>query len=552
MESTMALVDPRNNEYDVNKLNTASIVGHVDTDSARIWIRVYKAGEWTLVWSERKLEGDLFSLDGKAIEQFLADQGADPQNTIVHKFSDGSDLTSTFDITSLKPNTTYYYYLMSQKLVSRSLWRRTEIGYQKTFSFTTMAQVMPNFSFGFYSCHDPFNANNSLGAWPLFLNRATDANVRFVIGGGDQVYVDCQENKYFPDIWEWLQNNKDELIQAYEKKGKLQGAELDAYLLNLYRWYYRVYWKFPHMQEMYANIPQYMIWDDHEIMDGWGSRTVGERLDILSRYFRADDPVTDQQIIDSMWNAARTAYFEYAHSHNPPTNIDKTMLKTPGQCIWDYGFVKGTTPFYVLDLRGHHDVDQPRNKLLGDAQIERFVEWLDSDAVKKSRIVFVVSSVPFVHWKSFVMTAGSLIDSLRDDLMDEWDHKSNHEERNFLLEKIFAALDAEGRTLVFLSGDVHCAAAFKLQHQNYRKANVFQITSSAISRMPAGMAVSAGIAKSGTLSGHEKVQFEHLFSHSEDKNFAIFHVNNSASVTVDLCWPGGTEGEAVIKTIQLK
>jgi alkaline phosphatase D len=136
--------------------------------------------------------------------------------------------------------------------------------------------------------------------------------------------------------------------------------------------------------------------------------------------------------------------------------------------------------------------------------------------------------------------------------MDEWDHKSNHEERNFLLEKIFAALDAEGRTLVFLSGDVHCAAAFKLQHQNYRKANVFQITSSAISRMPAGMAVSAGIAKSGTLSGHEKVQFEHLFSHSEDKNFAIFHVNNSASVTVDLCWPGGTEGEAVIKTIQLK
>ncbi|WP_331691218.1 hypothetical protein VY732_16775 [Pseudomonas sp. ZY71] len=214
----MALVDPRNNEYDVNKLNTASIVGHVDTDSARIWIRVYKAGEWTLVWSERKLEGDLFSLDGKTIEQFLADQGADPQNTIVHKFSDGSDLTSTFDITSLKPNTTYYYYLMSQKLVSRSLWRRTEIGYQKTFSFTTMAQVMPNFSFGFYSCHDPFNANNSLGAWPLFLNRATDANVRFVIGGGDQVYVDCQENKYFPDIWEWLQNNKDELIQAYEKK----------------------------------------------------------------------------------------------------------------------------------------------------------------------------------------------------------------------------------------------------------------------------------------------------------------------------------------------
>ncbi|RON34435.1 hypothetical protein BK661_10170 [Pseudomonas frederiksbergensis] len=548
----MALVDPRDNEYDVNKLNTASIVGHVDTDSARIWIRVYKAGEWTLVWSEKKLVGDLLSLDEKTIEQFLASQGGDPKNTIQHKFNEDSDLTSTFDITNLKPNTTYYYYLMSQKPVSRSMWRRTEIGYQKTFSFTTMAQSMPDFSFGFYSCHDPFNANNSHGAWPLFLDRANNANIRFVIGGGDQVYVDCQDNKYFPDIWEWLQDNKDELVKTYARNGKLHPPSLDIYLLSLYRWYYRVYWKFPHMQEIFSRIPQYMIWDDHEIMDGWGSRTDKERLDILSRYFKNDDPEIDQQLVNSMWNAARTAYFEYAHSHNPPTNIDKSVLKTPEKCIWDYDFTKGTTPFYVLDLRGHHNVENPRNRLLGDAQVDRFVAWLDTEPVNKSKVVFVVSPVPFVHWKSIVLTAGSLIDSLRDDLLDEWDHPTNHDERNFVLERIFAALNAEGRTLVFLSGDVHCAAAFRLQHQNYRKANVFQITSSAISRMPAGPAVSVGIAKSGTLSGNQNVQFEHMFSHSEDKNFAIFHVKHSESITVDLCWPGGTEGEAVIKTIQLE
>ncbi len=548
----MALVDPRDNEYDVNKLNTASIVGHVDTDSARIWIRVYQAGEWTLVWSEKKLVGDLLSLDGKTIEQFLASQGGDSQNTIQHKFNEDSDLTSTFDITNLKPNTTYYYYLMNQKPVSSSMWRRTEIGYQKTFSFTTMAQSMPDFSFGFYSCHDPFNANSSSGAWPLFLDRANNANVRFVIGGGDQVYVDCQDNKHFPDIWEWLQDNKDELVKTYKKNGQLHTPSLDIYLLSLYRWYYRVYWKFPHMQEIFSRIPQYMIWDDHEIMDGWGSRTKEERLEILSRYFKNDDPEIDQQLVNSMWSAARTAYFEYAHSHNPPTNIDKSVLKAPEQCIWDYDFIKGTTPFYVLDMRGHHNIENPKNRLLGDAQVDRFVAWLNTEPVKKSKIVFVVSPVPVVHWKSIVLTAGSIIDSLRDDLRDEWDHRSNHDERNFLLENIFAAFNDEGRTLVFLSGDVHCAAAFRLQHKNYRNSNIFQITSSAISRMPAGLAVSAGIAKSGTLRGNKNVQFEHIFSHSEDKNFAIFHVRNSESITVDLCWPGGTEGEAVIKTIQLE
>jgi len=552
MEKVMALVDPRNNEYDVNKLGTASIVGHVSTDSARIWIRVYKAGEWALVWSEKALVGDLFTLDDKPIELFLKNQGGDPKNILSYKFSEDSDLTNTFDIANLKPNTTYYYYLMSQKPTSKSMWRRTEIGYQKLYSFTTMAQSMPDFSFGFYSCHDPFNANNSNGAWPLFLSRANNAKVRFVIGGGDQVYVDCQENKYFPDIWEWLQNNKDDLITAFTKDGKLLTAGLDAYLLSLYRWYYRVYWNFPQMQEIFSKTPQYMIWDDHEIMDGWGSRTNKERLEILSRYFKKDDPDIDQQLINSMWNAARTAYFEYGHSHNPPTNIVRSLLKTPEKCVWDYDFMKGTTPFYVLDLRGHHDVERAKNRLLGDDQVDRFLGWLDTPPVKKSKIVFVVSSVPVVHWRSIVLTAGSLINSLKDDFMDEWDHPSNHVERNLLLEKIFAAFDAEGRTLVFLSGDVHCAAAFRLQHQIYRRANVYQITSSAISRMPAGQTVSGAIAKSGTLSGNDNVQFEHLFSHSEDKNFAIFHVKNSDSITVDLCWPGGTEGEAVIKTLELK
>ncbi|MEX5669573.1 hypothetical protein ABFV57_32450, partial [Pseudomonas neuropathica] len=87
---------------------------------------------------------------------------------------------------------------------------------------------------------------------------------------------------------------------------------------------------------------------------GWGSRTDKERLDILSRYFKNDDPEIDQQLVNSMWSAARTAYFEYAHRHNPPTNIDKSVLNTPEKCIWDYDFIKGTTPFYVLDLRWHH------------------------------------------------------------------------------------------------------------------------------------------------------------------------------------------------------
>src|SRR3546814_2187468 len=104
--------------------------------------------------------------------------------------------------------------------------------------------------------------------------------------------------------------------------------------------------------------------------------------------------------------------------------------------------------------------------------------------------------------------------------MDEWDHSKNHAERNLLLDCIFQTLDKRGKTLVFISGDVHCAAAFRLSHNKYRKARVYQVTSLAISRMPAGQLASAGIANSGKISGHTSIYFEHLFSHSADKNFA--------------------------------
>ncbi|MEN2394533.1 alkaline phosphatase D family protein [Pseudomonas halotolerans] len=547
----MALIDPRNNEYDVCKLQSASIIGHVTPHTARIWIRVYRPGIWSLVWSTKPIDGDLVKLDGKPLAMFLKpfDCNYEP-----YHFSWDDDLTHTFDLEGLKQDTFYYYYLMTDETDGTDTFRRTEIGCHKSLTFKTMAEKMPDFSFGFYSCHDPFNANGSYGAWPLFLEKMNISTARFAIGGGDQVYVDCQNSKHFPDIWEWLKDNKDDLITESSIDGKLDTKKLDAYLLNLYRWYYRVYWKFPHLQEAFSKFPQYMIWDDHEIMDGWGSRKYSERIAIISRFFKRDDKATDRKLVNSMWTAARTAYFEYAHSHNPNTGISKDSLNEPDSCIWDYSFENGGIPFYMLDLRGHHDVEnaEKKNFLLGTKQIERFEAWLKANENLPSPLLFVISPVPFVHWKSVVLTVGSWIDSAKDDCMDEWDHRKNHAERNLLLECIFQTLDKSGKTLVFISGDVHCAAAFRLSHNKYHKASVYQVTSSAISRMPAGQLASGGIANSGKISGHTSIYFEHLFSHSEDKNFAIFHVTGGASASVDLCWPGGSQGEAVVKNLRLR
>ncbi len=548
------LVDPRFNEHNNNKLKAASIVGHTDTESTRLWVHVSRPGNWTLIiWPEdnsskdNPFPGNLRTLDNQSIDDYFNKNGIPNNQKLEHTFTD-HEVTHTFDITRLKPDTKYYYALISD---DKTLTLRAEIGYDKPRWFRTMAKDMDRFSFGFYSCHDPFNANNSEGAWALFKERLDRANARFVIGGGDQIYVDSQRKKWFPDIWEWLKENKEALIEKYKKSDdSIDKDGIREYLIDLYRWYYQVYWNFPHLQMIYARFPQYMIWDDHEIMDGWGSRTEAERLDLIARWLKQDDKETDKILVKQMWQAAYNAYFEFSHCHNPQTDID---LADSEKCQWDYSFTQGKTPFYVLDMRGHHDIERKSEdfRILGKAQLERFKSWLIIHTTTASNYLFVVLPVPIVHWSSFIVRNGTVIKTAKDDLQDEWEHGSNRHERDHLLDTIFSVLEVKGKTLVFLSGDVHAAAVFRLRHEKYRNAKIYQVTSSAISRMPAGELASLGIAGTGAMEGNANIHQENLFGHTGDKNFAIIHIGDDQIATVDLHWPGGTEGECVIKSILL-
>ena len=42
-------------------------------------------------------------------------------------------------------------------------------------------------------------------------------------------------------------------------------------MLSWYRDIYRGYWGFESVQRVFESFPTYMIWDDHEIVNGWGS-----------------------------------------------------------------------------------------------------------------------------------------------------------------------------------------------------------------------------------------------------------------------------------------
>ena len=495
-----------------DRLTTASIVGHTTATSVRLWIRVQAPGDYHLIvarapipslgmpkidkTSGGKLRASLIGLVGGAKEPFSKVATIEPR-----AFSFVGDLTQVFDLGGLKPDTTYYY-----ALIETSREKPWELGYEETLSFSTWPASPREISFGIWSCHMPFDGGSvrNLEMWDALHRELTESSARFAFGMGDQVYVDGDKSI---DIWRWL------------KKIKQHGPS-DEDMVSWYRDIYRGYWGMPQVRRVLRGFPNYMIWDDHEIKDGWGSYTSDELSNELDRFFEWEDKAANLALAQRMFTAAKLVYGEYEHAHNPKTPI--------GQ--FDYAFNCGPCAFYALDGRGQRNYEGKNGeRILGQAQFERFTSWLAS--AKNAEIAFVISPVPTVHASNFIVNKADIaLLGLADDLRDEWEHESNWLERNRLLDAAFGWSEETGKRLVFLSGDVHVSAAFKLAHRRFPNARVYQLTSSGITYATAPVGLKLAVCNDGVLgdkSGVEKKDrwyFRLIQPVFSGNNFGMLHV----------------------------
>jgi len=530
-------------EHAYPKLSTMAIVGHTTTDSTKIWARTYTnvGSEWQLVLSKKPFSCDLIRLDEMNTEEYFSSNNIEVSISSPEMMTEDTDLTATFTLNNLDENTRYYYALISSCTDKDKIARRTELGRFNKHSFKTQHSNPEKLTFGFYSCHDPFSQKpHSTGAWPSLLQILKDKNASFCMGGGDQIYVDTNKKEEMYSITDWLSQYKNQIIGKYSSDGVLDEDGVVKLFVNIYRMYYRLYWVFPEVKSVYQKYPQYMTWDDHEIMDGWGSYSQAERRELLSKLLQNDDEETNGRLIELLFQAAKRVYFEYQHSHNPDTNV---LLEESQNalCVWDYGYITGNVATYVLDLRGHHDFERSEahgNALLGDKQMERFKNWLNRPDVKQSKSVFISTSVPIVHWGKLVMNL-DFIKSAKDDLRDEWGHESNWRERKKLLDLVAQHSESNKSIVTFLSGDVHCASVFRIESKDKPNARVFNATSSAISRKPNGKFVEALMAKDGKLEGSENYSIKCLSNFSGSHNFMMLTTDFSddeVEVSVDLYW----------------
>jgi len=297
-----------------------------------------------------------------------------------------------------------------------------------------------DFVFGFFSCHRPSaygGRPEAFALWRRMEKVLAREGARLLLAVGDQVYAD-----------DW-----------YEEAIRRPGLTPEE-LKEGYRRVYRAHWRSEEVQRVLGRWPTFMIWDDHEVTDGWGSdrKHAGPRA-------------------RAIFEAARAVYREFQHSHNPPA-------AAPGALHYSFAF--GDTGVFVFDLRGSRDVNRKKRPLLGGDQIRDFRAWLRASA--GCRVRFVVTSVPLIHAPAFLAKAGGKV---LLDLADQWSAPRFRDEQEIVVRLLLDEANRSDGKIVVLGGDVHVGTTAVIRSRLKEYAHrplLYQFTSSPISNAPSALA----------------------------------------------------------------
>jgi len=351
----------------------------------------------------------------------------------------------------------------------------------------------------FCSCNGFTNATalndrEPLALWQHMQDLHAQEPFSLLIMGGDQLYCDdlARQSGTLARLWAWL--SPAERAKLKPKPAQLLKDYFDHYLLGWVR-YEAGRRKVPHtaMVRMMASVPSVMMWDDHDIFDGWGS-------------YQAEPSKMPYHV--EAYAAARAAFEVYqirgaVHNRSlldrAPTPSQPTSHPTPPR-HYTQGLRFGSLQILALDNRSHRTPE----RIMDDDQWQQVIDWLRrhaSDAGAGECSLLVVAPVPVVYrrfadWVS--ETPGE--HGGEDDLRDHWNHRNHQGERNRLIAHLFDALRFADKSSGFarvtlLSGDVHIGAMGFLERTDTQteQAEIAQVISSAIVHPEPGPMAWAGV-----------------------------------------------------------
>ncbi|KAI5921458.1 hypothetical protein F4810DRAFT_678163 [Camillea tinctor] len=343
---------------------------------------------------------------------------------------------------------------------------------------------------------------SGLALWNDVLRSHAQAPFHVMIGGGDQIYNDGI--RVHGPLREWTDIGNPKKRRDFPFPESLRQACDDYYLKNYIRWY---------SNEPFATangqIPQLNIWDDHDIIDGFGS--------YVNEFMKCD-------VFRGIGGTAHKYYMLFQHHLAPPastytTDAPETMEHNPAQDQaqllntfvrpqgpWDASYIVGSKPgpyvaehsmniftqlgariaFMGIDARTErtrHQVNYPETY---DLIFNRVRQELGAaaSAGRPFRHLILLLGIPIAYprltWLENVFSSpliapikflnrrfgfgggvfnhfdGSV--DLLDDLDDHYTARTHKKERNTLVERLQTVCAEFSVRLTILGGDVHLAA----------------------------------------------------------------------------------------------
>jgi Domain of unknown function (DUF3597)/PhoD-like phosphatase len=331
------------------------------------------------------------------------------------------------------------------------------------------------------SCHNPFIAHedgyDGYAVWadiPQIVDQESNKRVRFVLLIGDQLYAD-----------DW--------------KNALLKAEDDQACLRLYLEAYKKFWSNIHYRRVFCSLPAMLMWDDHDITDGWGS--TADSFAPNSSEFKPEWL--------RMFKCASAAFARMQASRNPAP-----LTNAPSEGF-DCGFRIGKWGFMLLDLRTNRNLK--RQMIMSAGQAHRVKQWIDANK-REMRALFIISPVVFSHGSPVIDDFGIYIwpwvmrgvdwlaqqskwgqgmrtefkknlDDIRDDIQDSWGVERNADQADDMLDYLFGLQNDPEHpvSVVILSGDIHTsgyATIYSGDQKHDARSTMPHITSSSVSYAP--------------------------------------------------------------------
>jgi len=285
--------------------------------------------------------------------------------------------------------------------------------------------------------------------WRRLLAEHEGAPFALLLHGGDQLYAD-EASTAHPTLVAWAAS------ALHERDHFAFDDEVERAALRFFVDRYLGLYTDPDVAALMARVPSAMIWDDHDIFDGWGSHP---------------SAMLDSPVGQGLFGVAQRAFLLFQRALSPEVAM-------PGDSLsWSLSF----PDLHVIapDLRSERRME----RVLGPAGWTLLADHLER--ARGTRRILLLSSVPLLgpRLSLFERLIGTLpvLRHYADDLRDQWQSRAHRDEWRRMLERLDAASLA-GSEVTVLSGEIHLASRGEMPIGDAR--TLHQLIASGIAHPP--------------------------------------------------------------------